>query len=57
MSSTAAFLASFASILIGAAIGMVLRRSLPAELLEGGPRKPSASARAFCRPLQRSSSG
>ena len=39
MSSTAAFLASFASILIGAAIGMVLKRSLPAELLEGGSKE------------------
>ena len=39
MSSTAAFLASFASILIGAAIGMVLRRALPAELLEGGSKE------------------
>ena len=39
MSSTAAFLASFASILIGAAIGMVLKRFLPAELLEGGSKE------------------
>jgi hypothetical protein len=39
MSSTAAFLASFASILIGAAIGMVLRRALPADLLEGGSKE------------------
>jgi len=39
MSSTAAFLASFASILIGAAIGMALRRVLPAELLEGGSKE------------------
>jgi hypothetical protein len=39
MSSTAAFLASFASILIGAAIGMVLRRTLPADLLEGGSKE------------------
>ena len=39
MSSTAAFLASFASILIGAAIGMVLKRSLPADLLEGGSKE------------------
>ena len=39
MSSTAAFLASFASILIGAAIGMVLKRPLPADLLEGGSKE------------------
>ena len=39
MSSTAAFLASFASILIGAAIGMVLKRTLPADLLEGGSKE------------------
>ena len=39
MSSTAAFLASFASILIGAAVGMVLRRALPADLLEGGSKE------------------
>ena len=39
MSSTVAFLASFASILIGAAIGMVLKRTLPAELLEGGSKE------------------
>ena len=39
MSSTAAFLASFASILIGAAIGMALRRALPADLLEGGSKE------------------
>ena len=39
MSSSAAFLASLASILIGAAIGMVLKRALPAELLEGGSKE------------------
>jgi hypothetical protein len=39
MSSTAAFLASFASILIGAALGMLLRRALPADLLEGGSKE------------------
>ena len=39
MSTTAAFLVSFASVLIGAAIGMVLRRSLPADLLEGGSKE------------------
>ena len=32
-------LASFASILIGAAIGMVLKRTLPAALLEGGSKE------------------
>jgi Protein of unknown function (DUF4239) len=39
MSSTAAFLVSFASVLIGAAFGMVLRRALPADLLEGGSKE------------------
>ncbi len=39
MSSTAAFLASFASILIGAAIGMGLKRFLPADVLEGGSKE------------------
>src|SRR3954454_3283452 len=39
MSSTAAFLASFISILIGAAIGMLLKRSAHAELLEGGAKE------------------
>ena len=39
MSSTAAFLASFISILIGAAIGMVLKRPLRRDLLEGGPKE------------------
>jgi Protein of unknown function (DUF4239) len=39
MSSTVAFLASFISILIGAAIGMFLKRSLPAKLLEGGSKE------------------
>jgi hypothetical protein len=39
MSSTVAFLASLASILIGAALGMVLKRALPAELLEGGSKE------------------
>ena len=39
MSSTAAFLVSLASILIGAAIGIVLRRTLPADLLEGGSKE------------------
>ena len=39
MSSTAAFLASLVSILIGAAMGMLLKRSLPASLLEGGSKE------------------
>ncbi|HMM91106.1 bestrophin-like domain [Bradyrhizobium sp.] len=39
MSSTEAFLASFAAILIGAAAGMGLRRALPAEWLEGGAKE------------------
>lgn len=39
MSSTAAFLASFASILIGAALGMGLKRALPADLFEGGSKE------------------
>src|SRR5205814_5218263 len=39
MSSTTAFLASFVSILIGAAIGMILKRSLPADRLDGGARE------------------
>jgi uncharacterized protein DUF4239 len=39
MSSTVAFLASFVSILIGATIGMVLKRTLPADLLEGGSKE------------------
>ena len=38
MSSTIAFLASFISILFGTAIGMILKRSLPAEMLEGGSK-------------------
>ena len=38
MSSTIAFLASFVSILFGAAIGMILKRSLPADMLEGGSK-------------------
>ena len=39
MSSTAAFLASFTSILIGAAIGMGLKRLLPAGVLDGGSKE------------------
>ena len=39
MSSTTAFLASFVSVLIGAAIGMILKRSLSAGSLEGGSRE------------------
>ena len=39
MSSTIAFLASFVSVLIGAAIGMILKKALSAELLEGGSKE------------------
>ena len=39
MSSTAVFLVSFASILIGAAIGMGLKRLLPAGVLDGGSKE------------------
>jgi hypothetical protein len=39
MSSTTAFLASFVSVLIGAAIGMILKRSLSADLLKGGSKE------------------
>jgi hypothetical protein len=39
MSSTAAFLASFVSILIGAALGMLLKRTLPAAPLEVGSKQ------------------
>jgi len=39
MSSTTAFLASFVSILIGAAIGMILKRSWRADRLDGGARE------------------
>jgi hypothetical protein len=39
MSSTTAFLASFVSILIGAAIGMILKRSLLADRLDGGAKE------------------
>jgi len=39
MSSTAAFQASFVSILVGAAIGMSLKRFLPADVLEGGSKE------------------
>src|SRR5882757_10802588 len=39
MSSTIAFLASFVSILIGAAAGMGLKRFLPESLLEGGSKE------------------
>src|SRR6478752_7606731 len=38
MSSTIAFLASFVSILIGTAIGMVLKRSLRLDVLEAGSK-------------------
>ncbi len=50
MSSTVAFLASFVSILIGAAIGMVLKRALPEHMLEEGPGKRSVSAPDFSPP-------
>src|ERR1041384_3855708 len=39
MSSTAAFLASFVSILIGAALGMLLKRFLPAAPLDVGSKQ------------------
>ena len=39
MSSTGAFLVSFTSILIGAAIGMGLKRLLPAGVLDGGSKE------------------
>ena len=39
MSSTIAFLASFVSVLIGTAIGMVLKRLLRLDLLEGGSKE------------------
>jgi hypothetical protein len=39
MSSTIAFLASFVSILIGTAIGMVLKRSLRLDVLEAGSKE------------------
>ena len=39
MSSTIAFLASFVSILIGTAIGMVLKRLLRLDVLEGGSKE------------------
>jgi|SRR5258708_1435202 hypothetical protein len=39
MSSAIAFVASFVSILIGTAVGMILKRSLPPELLEGASRE------------------
>jgi hypothetical protein len=39
MTSTVAFLASFVSILIGAAIGMVLKRLLRLDMLEGGSKE------------------
>ena len=50
MSSTIAFLASFISILFGTVIGMILKRSLPAEMLEGG----SKDAPGFSPPSPRS---
>jgi hypothetical protein len=49
MSSSAAFLASLASILIGAAMGMVLKRALPADLLEGGSKEAIRLGAGFSR--------
>lgn len=51
MSSTAAFLASLVSILIGAAVGMLLRRTLPAELLEGGSKEAIRLSAGFLSTL------
>ena len=51
MSSVVAFLASFASILIGAAIGMILKRSLQADLLEGGSKEYIRLAAGFLATL------
>jgi hypothetical protein len=51
MSSTAAFLASFISVLIGAAMGMALRRTLPAELLEGGSKEAIRLSAGFLSTL------
>jgi hypothetical protein len=51
MSSTVAFLASLASILIGAAIGMVLKRTLPADLLEGGSKEAIRLSAGFLSTL------
>lgn len=51
MSSTVAFLASFISILIGAAMGMVLKRVLPAELLEGGSKEAIRLSAGFLSTL------
>src|ERR1700712_4899672 len=39
MSSTIAFLASFVSVLIGAAIGMILKKSGVTDRLDGGSRE------------------
>ena len=51
MSSTIAFLASFASILIGAATGMALKRSLPPDMLEGGSKEFIRLAAGFLATL------
>ena len=51
MSPTIAFLASFASILIGAATGMVLKRSLPPDMLEGGSKEFIRLAAGFLATL------
>jgi hypothetical protein len=44
MSSAIAFVASFVSILIGTAVGMILKRSLPPELLDLAKYGPAAKA-------------
>jgi len=51
MSPTIAFLASFASILIGAATGMTLKRSLPPDMLEGGSKEFIRLAAGFLATL------
>ena len=51
MSSTIAFIASFAAILIGTACGMVLKRSLPPSTLEGGSKEFIRLAAGFLSTL------
>ena len=51
MSSTVAFLASFASILIGAAAGMVLKRAMPPDLFEGGSKEAIRLSAGFLSTL------
>ena len=51
MSSTVAFLASLASILIGAAAGMALKRFLPQSLLEGGSKEAIRLGASFLATL------